>query len=216
MEMQTLLDMKSTEALCRIEHQIEVATCNALKALGLDYRTNGVEAAYERMRDVAPVYVRRIVVHGKTMRDMYDEHPGLGYYTVDDVRAYRAPSYCGLARAKRIALEKFAALEVEREVQDAEDGTFTPDYVVLEDRFGNALQEYRNVVGAMPFATGWIEAFPDAEEWPGLLRAAEELGQGAAEESQWDNFESARRLRARAEALKRLVKMAQAQSRIIP
>lgn len=216
MDMQAVVDMKWTEALCRIEHRIEMAACDALKALGLRYSTEGVAAAYGRLRDVAPVYVRRIVVHGKTMRDMYDDHPGLGYYDVDDSRAYRAPAYCGLTRAKRIALEKFAALEVEREDQDADDGVFTPEYVVLEDRFGNALQEYRNGVGAMACATGWIEAFPGEAEWPVLLREAEALGYEAAQESGWDNVETARGLRARAEALKRLVKIAQAQSRLIP
>ena len=216
MEMQGVVEMKWKEVECRIGHNIEVAACKALRELGLPCSEEGVEAAHRRLRDEAPLYVGRVVVHGKTIRDMYDEHPGLAHFDVDDWRTYRVPAYCGLARAKGIALERYAADLVACEDEEPHDGMFVPEYIVLEDCFGNVLQEYRRGRGKASEEMGWIESFADESEWPVLLDKAERMRGEAREESGWDNFETARQLRAQAHALERLVRIAQVRSRVIP
>ena len=216
MEILGVVEMKWKEVECRIGHKIEVAAYKALRELGLPCSEEGMDAAHRRLRDEAPLYVGRIVVHGKTIRDMYDERPGFAHFDVEDLRAYRVPAFCGLARAKGIALELYAAADVACEDEEPHDGMFVPEYVVLEDCFGSVLQEYRRGCGKTPEEMGWIESFADESEWPVLLDKADNMRDEASTESRWDNFETARRLQAQASALERLVRIAQVRSRVIP
>lgn len=215
MNSSTLVHQQWDEAMCRIVHRIEQSAVDALRSLGLPADTAGVQVAFNRMRDEAPLYVASIVLHGSLQQDMYDEHPGLAYFTTDTFRKRIAPRHCGMRRAQAQALALLRQAEEECGDED-DDGRFIPRSVSLVDRFGRTLQQYVLSDFGPGEASGWLESVPDASEWPVLLAEAERLSESAASESRWDNFDSARSLRNQATQLRTLVSIAELQHRVIP
>lgn len=204
--MTTNLDKMRTAALLRLRHHIAHSTEMHRKALGLDARMQLVAAARQQALH-GPLYVDQIEIRGRTSRNMYDAHPGYAFYSTDDSVLVDVPPYCGISRAKALAVTAFSAMrETDDASRETHDGDFTPQSIVLRDQFGGALGTY--CLGKWDDAT-------DIGATAALLGEAGRLEDAAVEESRWDNFETARSLRAKATLLRERVQCAQSASRAI-
>jgi hypothetical protein len=203
------IDQMVRAASLKLQRELAFAVEWNRKAMGMPVRREIQDAALQKETQESPLYVAGIYICGQVARNMYDEHPGLAYFYTEAVRRVDVPDYCGIERAKQMAVEAFARIEEDGgEATDDEcDGDFSPQYIVLRDQFGDALLEFAR--------GGWITGFPPPSAWASTFEAAAECDRDAAEEARWDNFESAKRLRARAAALRRSVQCAEAINRCI-
>ncbi|MDZ5454988.1 hypothetical protein [Azohydromonas lata] len=180
-----------------------------------------------------PLLVKTIALRGEVAHDDYDEHPGLAYYRTredwdavdlarergcqaslleDDARSERlkrlaaeleAGLVAGLALAQ--AMERAEVLQAEVEAvestrQHISDGTFSTHGVMLLDQHGKLIQKRTS--------QGWLQPAPQSQ-WAALLKKASDKDREASEESRWDNFETAKRLRAEASDIRELVMLSQ-------
>ncbi|WP_157269122.1 hypothetical protein [Azohydromonas aeria] len=179
--------------------------------------------------DTGPLLVKEIRIRGCVARNEYDEHPGLATYWTDEdrdaVEVARDRAFDAMVRAddsgserlERLAATLEAALDkglalpeamqsaqkLLAEVQAVEnakdhigDGTFTSDGLMLLDQHAQVLQKWTD--------RGWLQ--PVARElWPRLLQQACDKDDLASTEACWDNFETAKRLRAEARDIRELV-----------
>jgi hypothetical protein len=168
--------------------------------------------------------VTSITIEGSELRNMYDEHPGFAYFSTASSISVRVPEPLTLNQAMERALEAWKtvcnddATELdetvpergdsqadsadEEMIDDDYDGKFSASRIVLSNRAGEVLQEYNG--------SSWVTDFAPADQWPLLLKQAEELSDEASEEARWDNFDTANGLRGRAAGLRRQVAIARA------
>jgi hypothetical protein len=180
-----------------------------------------------------PLLVKAIAFRGEVAHDDYDDHPGLAYYwTVEDRHAVDLARERGCQaallenaarseRLKRLAAELEAGLAkglalpqamkqaemlhaevvaIENTRHHFSDGTFTTHGAMLLDQHGKLIQKCTS--------QGWLQPAPK-QQWADLLRQASDKDSQANEEARWDNFETAKRLRAEARDLRELVVLSQ-------
>jgi len=155
--------------------------------------------------------VDRIVIEGRTCRDMYDEHPGFAYFYVDSSRHVEMPEMLPLTQAQakaEDAWKQFAADDNEANDFEEYDGQFTPSRVVLQASNGAVLQCFEN--------GRWVSEFDAPDTWDALLATAAANESEASFEAGWDNFSTAETLRHAATGLRRRVTMAMAHYGVLP
>lgn len=195
---------------------VERATLKALKSLGLKACPDGLQLAEVQRKEKSPLYVKTILLRGRTCRDMYDDHPGYAYFYTDDFQAIKAPPYCPMSRAMQISLRLLQEAQEEINHDEERDGLFIASSIVLLDQFGDAIQEYvERDIGNGKYTQGWLDVFPDESEWAAMEERAKALDSEGSIESGWDNFETGRELHSQAEALRRQITMAKARQRVI-
>lgn len=218
MKFDQILEQNIAAASLRLNFEIEKSTLNAMRSLGLDanYDCSSVDLAKKRMLDESPLYIKTIQLHGQMCADMYDDHPGYAYFYTESFESFRAPAYCSLTKAMQISLQMLTKAQQEVENEDECDGLFTPSSIILLDQFGNTVQEYsERYLGKGVNQTGWLEELPTESEFGALEQSARELDSEGSEEARWDNFDTARGLRAQASSLRRKIAIAKAIARVI-
>lgn len=172
-----------------------------------DY-TQACKQRIARLAAVQPGLVMDITIEGSELRDMYDEHPGLAYFTSSTSRGVEIQKPLLLAEAMTVAMaawNEVARREDGNEpgAEDSEyDGQFTAERIVLLNVAREVVQQYNG--------HEWITEFAPSDEWDSLLGRAKALDAEAAEESRWDNFSTSGRYRDQARDLRRQVSMARA------
>lgn len=204
-------------AILRIAVIIEKSAARAKVALHLPVEDSWEEAARRRVKQMSPLFVRTIELHGSTCRDMYDHAPGYAYFYTEGIETINAPSYCRLSHAMWLGEEALKAAQTAlRDDEEEYDGRFSPSSIILKDQFGDVVQEYRtNYLGNGQYTTGWIIDLPLENEWAQLESHASELDSEAAIEIGWDNFETGKGLRQQADSLRRRVSIARAAQRVV-
>lgn len=190
--------------------EIERSALSALRDLGLPGDRSSFNKARKMRRYNGPRYVTRVEIKGKTLQDMYDEHPGLGYYTVDDSKFHETPYPMTLSQAMVFAAEVWKEHYADEDVHYDEDrrdfhGSFSPRRVLLIDNKHNTVQRAEIASDELV----WIAELPSAEAWPGIQEQVHAALTEAHLESRADNFCSSQSLSAHAESLKQLIAMAQ-------
>lgn len=180
-----------------------------------------------------PLVVKAIVLRGEVAHDDYDDHPGLAYYwTREDwdavdlarERCWQAEALKDKARSETLkclaaeleaglvtglalpeAMQRAETLYAEVEAVEnirrcISNGTFTTDSVMLLDQHGKLIQKRTS--------QGWMQPAPKTQ-WATLLKKASDKETEASEEGRWDNFETAKRLRAEASDIRDLVMLSQ-------
>lgn len=155
--------------------------------------------------------VASIVVEGQVCRDMYDEHPGLAYFYMDGRRQVPISHPLSMADGKALAESAWQRYHGESRSADEYveyDGQFTPSRVLLLNSDEAVLQCYEG--------NGWLTEFDSPEQWAAMLTQAGELTSEASIEAGWDNFSTAKGLRAQATHLRRRVSISQAHFGMLP
>ncbi len=155
--------------------------------------------------------VSSIVVEGQVCRDMYDEHPGLAYFYMDGRRQVPISHPLSMTDGKALAESAWQRYHAEsRSADEYEeyDGQFTPSRVLLLNCDEAVLQCYEG--------NGWLTEFDSPEQWAAMLTQAGELASEASIEAGWDNFSTAKGLRAQATHLRRRVSISQAHFGMLP
>lgn len=210
------LEQRIAIAVLEARVRNEKAAYQAMKALGLRANLEGVREAEKRMAEQSPLYVKTIVLRGRLCRDMYDEHPGHTYYYSDAEETFDAPAYCPLTKAMVLSLQLLWNAQKEAEGEDEHDGLFFPASIVLLDQFNNPLQEYsQRHLGGGQYAESWLTEFPGEAEWASIEEKASTLDSEGCLEARWDNFETARGLRAEAASLRRRIQIAKSSLRVL-
>lgn len=187
--------------------------------LGLGMDETQVTKALRRCMDESPLYPSCIRVIGTEFRDMYDDHPGLAYFTVDTVREFSLPAYCSMkiARAKAIAI--YQELKVsqccEYADHDPVEGDFSPLRFVILDQFNRTLDEVSALHLADDSEKYWESFHLQGIEVDRIAAEAEATERAAAEEARWDNIDTANGLRNAASRLRRLISIVDLQGRLI-
>jgi hypothetical protein len=212
----------STEPILVLERDYYEITVDALReetqSHGLTAYTVGqVEAAHsqayrERMAKLAveqPTLVTSITIEGSELRDMYDEHPGLAYFSSSTSVGVRVPKPLPMAEAMDTAIAAWKKIngddngdELDDDEDDDYDGKFSASRIVLYNAGNEVIQEFNG--------STWITEFAPADQWDSLLERAKALDAEASEESRWDNFSTATNYREQATELRRQVSIARA------
>lgn len=185
----------------RIEQRIALAKTRC----GIPTQLSDVcssEDAIRAMKSICPRFAVTIRIEGRRWEYIDDQHPSIGRFSVDTCRTETVRPYSSIEDVRRQAesiFDDYAALE---------DDEFTPTRCYLRDQFGGTLAEY-DLKGWFP-----IGALPRRASWPDIERHIEELSSHAAFEGGWDNFETARRMRADAHRCAQRLHMAQVQDKI--
>jgi hypothetical protein len=151
--------------------------------------------------------VTSITIEGSTLRDMYDEHPGLAYFDSPSSLGVRVRKPLPMTEAMEAAMAAWSKVcgesdSNEFDDDDEYDGKFTATQIVLRNGAQEVVQQYDG--------EKWITDFVPAETWPDLLEKANSLDEEASEEARWDNFSTAQGLREQATELRRQVSIARA------
>lgn len=164
-----------------------------------------------------PLYVKTIVLRGELYRDMYDEHPGLAYFSTNHQRTFPVQNNCGLANAMELSVKLLKEAQDESAADEEYDGQFVAESIILLDQFDHAVQEFsQQYLGKGLYAKkSWRGQLPPESEWSAIEEKARVLISEASEESRWDNFDTARKLEARAAEMRRLVEIAKYASRVV-
>ena len=145
-------------------------------------------------RDVVETAGWHVTLEGHESLDMYDHAPGVAYYTVDASRFVPISGYMTASEVMNAALAEFDECRRHNAHYEHEhDGMFTAKRIVIRDPHG-IVARFQN--GA------WQGASLSPESWEETEARIAELSREASEESRWDNFDTARRLRHQAERLR--------------
>lgn len=145
-------------------------------------------------REVVDTAGWHVSVEGHESRDMYDHAPGVAYFTVDASQGVYISGFKTATEIKDAALAAFEECRLQLALCPEEhDGMFMPMRVVIRDHHG-VVAKYQN--GA------WQEPSLPSEVWLEVEAQIEALNKEAAEEARWDNFDTARRLRDKADLLR--------------
>lgn len=191
-------------------HRRIVAT--AIKAkldLGLD--ADPMFQEY-RAQYVGPTYVDSVIIHATCPALMYDHVPDI-VYSVDVKRGIQLPP-CTLDDAMA-SLDMAAVLTAWSQADD-EDSDEEPviRFIELCDNLGNTIAEARpHYVDLGVPALRW-DPMPDAASMTRSLSEADCLQREAALEARWDNFETARNLREKADAILRRLSIVKHRGRL--
>lgn len=204
-----------TESTLKVTAAVEQAVYAAKVALSLPASQEDVDLALLQVREGAIRYPSKIIIMGRTCREMYDDHPGLAYFYSDSNKQYSVPRPATMANCQARALELFHKLQDAANASEEHEGLFVPDYIVLKDQLGNVIHEYGSFRGLSGnYKVGWIDNLPTEDTWPALLAEASRLDSEGSVESGWDNFETARQLHEQAAEIRRRIDMAKYQSKV--
>jgi hypothetical protein len=213
--------VEQTEPIFVLERDYYELTVDALReetqAHGLvAYTLMQVDSAYseahrERMAKLAieqPLLVTKITIEGSVLRDMYDEHPGMAYFSSSSNVGVRVRKPLPIAEAMDVAIAGWKKVTGEHDDDalddddDDYDGKFSATRIVLRNAGDEVVQEFNG--------SNWISEFAPADQWDSLLERAKTLDEEASEESRWDNFSTAELYRDQATELRRKVSIARA------
>ena len=161
-----------------------------------------------RIKESTLRYIKHIEICGYFYRNINDQVPSHGCFTMEGKHTIDLPSSNGLEDAKNKAFIEFTVLNDEFEKEagtddnfDPYDGLFSPSCILLLDQFGECITRYKN--------SEWQEShdLPSKDEYEALMAKSQQLRNDASIEAGWDNFSTAQSMRCEARNIELLIQM---------